>query len=117
MRTRKRRASARHRRMVQRSTINLRRDNVSRRWLADQVRKRVGDLGLTQTATAKVVRDAATQISRLMNRHDGEFSADRLIGHLVRLGCNVHVAVSHVGTRNGWQRTRRRGRVTLTSHG
>src|SRR5262245_55645507 len=83
--------------MARRSAASLRRDALSRTLLAKQVQGRLKAFGLSQTMAAKIVDDAATQMSRLMNGHFAEFSADRLVKMLLRLGSNVTVTIKHAG--------------------
>lgn len=68
---------------------------------------RIENLGLTRAAAALIVRDAASQLSRLMNGHIHEFSADRLVGMLTQLGSDIEVAIRHPKGRE------RRGGVTV----
>lgn len=85
----------------------LKRDSISRTLLAREVQRRLKAFGLTQTMAAKIVDDAATQMSRLMNGHFAEFSADRLVRMLLRLGSDVTVTIKHAG------RLGRRGRARI----
>lgn len=94
-------------------------DGINRVILGNAVRERITRLGLSRDEAAKIVKDAASQMSRLMTFHDDEFSADRLVKMLVRLGCSVNVNV--YGTRERFtdkSHARRamlgRGRVQLT---
>jgi predicted XRE-type DNA-binding protein len=77
------------------AAASLRRDAISRTLLAKQVQGRLKAYGLSQTMAAKIVDDAATQMSRLMNGHFAEFSADRLVKMLLRLGSDVTLTVKH----------------------
>jgi len=77
------------------AAASLKRDAISRTLLARAVQSRLKAFGLTQTRAAKIVDDAATQMSRLMNGHFAEFSADRLVRMLLRLGSNVTVTIKH----------------------
>ena len=77
------------------AAASLRRDAISRTLLAKQVQGRLKAFGLSQTMAAKIVDDAATQMSRLMNGHFAEFSADRLVKMLLRLGSDVTVTIKH----------------------
>jgi predicted XRE-type DNA-binding protein len=83
----------------------LKRDAISRTLLAREVQRQLKTLGLTQTMAARIVNDAATQMSRLMNGHFVEFSADRLVRMLLRLGSDVTVTIKHA------PRLGRRGRA------
>jgi predicted XRE-type DNA-binding protein len=77
------------------AAASLRRDAISRTLLAKQVQGRLKAYGLSQTMAAKIVDDAATQMSRLMNGHFAEFSADRLVKMLLRLGSDVTLTIKH----------------------
>lgn len=100
-----RRASSRA--SARKAAASLRRDALSRTLLAKQVQNRIKAFGLTQTMAAKIVDDAATQMSRLMNGHFAEFSADRLVKMLLRLGSDVTVTVRHAS------RLGRRGKARI----
>lgn len=80
---------------------------VPRYDLAAIVQSRISHLGLSRNDAAKVVHDAASQVSRLMTGHANEFSTDRLIDWLNMLGSDVTVTIRH-----GRQR-RKRGKVRL----
>lgn len=73
----------------------LKSDALPRAALGKEVKRQVRRLGLTQAMTAKLVDDATTQINRLMNDHIEEFSADRLVKFLLRLGSDVTVEIRH----------------------
>lgn len=88
-----RRKKAQH--SPRKAAASLRRDAISRTLLAKQVQGRLKAFGLSQTMAAKIVDDAATQMSRLMNGHFAEFSADRLVKMLLRLGSDVTVTIRH----------------------
>ena len=55
---------------------------------------RITELGLSRNDAAAIVKDAASQMSRLMTGHVEEFSTDRLVDFLLRLGCDVRVMVN-----------------------
>ena len=55
---------------------------------------RITELGLSRNDAAAIVKDAASQMSRLMTGHVEEFSTDRLVDFLQRLGCDVRVMVN-----------------------
>lgn len=73
----------------------LSRDNISRATLGREVQRRIRQFGLSRAAAAKLVDDADSQISRLMTGHLNEFSADRLVGMLLKLGCDVDILIRH----------------------
>jgi len=61
------------------------------------------------------VKDAASQMSRLMTGHVEEFSTDRLVDFLLRLGCDVRVMVNRrkrgaKGIVKLWSKTAIKGR-------
>ena len=78
-----------------RQKARLRRDNIPRELLARELRRQLDRFGLTRRLAAVAVDDAETQISRLMHGHFREFSADRLVGMLHRLGSNVTITIRH----------------------
>lgn len=88
----------------------LRNDHLPRRPIAKTVIARFDALGLTRQDAAKLVDDAATQISRLYTGNIHEFSADRLIGMLLRTGCDVRLEIT-MPPKNGARL--RRGKVTV----
>ncbi len=63
--------------------------------LMHEVQRQIKRFGLNQAMAAKFLDDAATQINRLMNGHAEEFSADRLVRFLLRLGSDVNVTIKH----------------------
>jgi predicted XRE-type DNA-binding protein len=75
--------------------------------LAREVQRMIVQKGLSQTAAAAVVRDAASQISLLMSGHLRGFSADRLLRMLLHLGCDVDIVIKSSS------RPRRSGRVRV----
>lgn len=85
----------------------LAKDAIPRLDLARELQKRITDLGLSRNDAAVVVDDAASQMSRLMTGHITDFSADRLVKMLTRVGCDVTVTVRH------GPRARKRGRVRV----
>jgi predicted XRE-type DNA-binding protein len=92
------------------STATLRRDSIPRTLLAREVRKRIQKFGLSRHVAAIVVGDAASQMSRLMTGYARDFSADRLVGFLLRLGSDVTITIRHS------PRLSRRGRVRVVVH-
>jgi len=102
------RKAAKTRRPAKRSAASaLRRDAISRMTLAAAVQTQIDRFGLSRNAAAVVVRDAPSQVSRLMTGHAEEFSADRLVAWLLRLGSDVTVTI-HQGRRLG-----KRGKVRI----
>jgi len=85
----------------------LKRDHISRALLTRELQRQIDRFGLSREVAATVVRDAATQVSRLMRGHANEFSADRLVGWLNRLGSDVTITIRHA------PRLGRRGKVRI----
>jgi predicted XRE-type DNA-binding protein len=73
----------------------LRNDSIPRSLLARELQKRITQLGLSRNDAAIAVGDAASQMSRLMTGHITDFSADRLVKMLLRLGSDVTIIVRH----------------------
>ncbi len=86
---------------------SLRNDSIPRALLARELQKRIDKLGLSRNQAAIVVGDAASQMSRLMTGHIADFSADRLVKMLVRLGSDVTITIRHSSGK------RRRGKVRI----
>jgi predicted XRE-type DNA-binding protein len=72
-----------------------RKDAIPRLLLAREVRRRVEKSGLSRNVAALVLGDAPSQMSRLMTGHVREFSSDRLMGFLLRLGADVTITIKH----------------------
>ena len=75
--------------------------------LATIVQLQIDRFGLSRNDAAVIVDDAASQVSRLMTGHAYEFSSDRLVEWLTRLGSDVTLSVRHA------RRLGRRGKVQL----
>jgi predicted XRE-type DNA-binding protein len=75
--------------------------------LAREVQRLIRARGLSQTAAARLVQDAPSQLSLLMRDHLESFSAERLIRMLLELGRDVEVTIRPSS------RSRRSGRVLL----
>lgn len=88
----------------------LAKDALPRRPIAEAIRKEAKRRGLSRDNLGKLVNDAASQMSRLMTGHDVEFSADRLVHHVVCLGGVVDVTV-RLPKRGPYRRGRCRVRV------
>ena len=78
-----------------RTGASLRNDSIPRSLLARELQKRITQLGLSRNDAAIAVGDAASQMSRLMTGHITDFSADRLVKMLLRLGSDVTITVRH----------------------
>ena len=90
-----------------RSGASLRNDSIPRSLLARELQKRITQLGLSRNDAAIAVGDAASQMSRLMTGHITDFSADRLVKMLLRLGSDVTITVRHGAN------ARKRGKVRV----
>src|SRR5438034_9729951 len=86
----------------------LSRDSIPRAVLGRELQGRIREFGLSRAAAAAIVNDAASQMSRLMTGHIEEFSADRLVGFLLKLGTDVEVVLRHSPT------MRKKGRATVS---
>lgn len=75
-------AAARNRHAAQ----TLKYDMLSRTTLGKELTRYIKANDISQTFFAMLVGDAATQISRLCNGHFAEFSADRLLGFMLKSG-------------------------------
>ncbi len=92
---------------VRKGSANRKREAIPRALLALEVRRRIETFGLSRNVAAVVVGDAASQMSRLMTGHANEFSAERLVSFLQRLGSNVTISIQHA------RRLGRRGKVRV----
>ena len=91
----KARKTARKKTSTSRSSASWRNDSIPRALLARELQKRINQLGLSRNDAAIAVGDAASQMSRLMTGHITDFSADRLVKMLLRLGSDVTVTIRH----------------------
>lgn len=108
MRTARRTGTAkRNRRRIE---GKLKADAIPRDALAAELQKRIEQLGLSRNDAAVAVGDAASQMSRLMTGHVTDFSADRLVKMLTRLGSDVILTIRHRHTRR-----RAQGKVRVVS--
>jgi transcriptional regulator with XRE-family HTH domain len=71
----------------------LAKDTIPRRAVGNIIRQVATRRGLSRDAMAKLAGDAASQMSRLMNKHDEEFSVDRLAKIGVRMGCDIDLVI------------------------
>lgn len=74
---------------------SLRRDTIPRAFLGKEVQRQINKFGLSRETAARLVDDAASQMSRVMTGHFADFSADRLAKFLTRLGSDVTIVVRH----------------------
>jgi predicted XRE-type DNA-binding protein len=95
------------RKVGRKRVATTRRDSIPRVVLAREVRRRVDKSGLSRNVAALVLEDAPSQMSRLMTGHAHEFSSDRLIGFLLRLGSDVTIIIKHS------RRVGRRGKMRV----
>lgn len=68
-------------------------DGINRVALGDALRRFADRRSIGRDKMAALVKDAPSQMSRLMTGHDDEFSADRLIKMMARLGFLVTVTI------------------------
>lgn len=68
-------------------------DAIGRGPLGREIQRYMQRTNMSQTLFAKLVDDAATQVSRLGNGHFAEFSADRLCKWLLRVGYTITLTV------------------------
>lgn len=73
------------------------RDSISRSRLAREAQRQIDKFGLSREVAGRVVDEAASQVSRLMTGHVTDFSADRLVKILTRLGSDVTIVIRHPG--------------------
>jgi predicted XRE-type DNA-binding protein len=85
----------------------LRRDSIPRALIGREVQRQILSFGLTRGAAAAILREAPSQMSRLMTGHIAEFSADRLVKMLMGLSSDVTITIQHRRKRG------RRGRVRV----
>lgn len=90
-----------------RRTTRAGRDTIPRSFLGREIQRQVNRFGLSRELAAIVVGDAASQLSRLMTGHFGDFSADRLAKMLLRLGSDVTITIRHA------KRLGKRGRLKI----
>ena len=88
---------------------SLKHDNIPRVFLARELQRQIDRFGLSREVAGTVVRDAPSQVSRLMTGHANEFSADRLVAWLRRLGSDVTITIRHA------RRLGRRGKVRISA--
>lgn len=70
----------------------LRRDFLPREPMAlELIQFALEKLGGSRDKLAILTNDASSQMSRLMTGHIDEFSADRIVGHLTKVGYSVNV--------------------------
>ena len=75
--------------------------------LGQTLKEQIERFKLSRNETAPIVRDAASQVSRLMTGHVDEFSVERLVAWLARLGADITIAIKKA------QRRGRRGKVRI----
>ena len=90
-----RKARAKSRKATPKRENPLKKDTISRQFLGRQLQKQINRFGLTRANAGLIVKDAASQMSRLMTDHFEEFSADRLATMLVRLGSDITISIKH----------------------
>lgn len=69
--------------------------------LAEFIGKDIIRRELTQLEAARLMRDAPSQLSLVMNQHTRGFSAKRLMRMITRLGYDVRITVKKARTKTG----------------
>ena len=82
-------------------------DSIPRAVLGREVQRQINKFGLNRELAGWVVKDAASQMSRLMTGYFGDFSADRMVGMLLALGSDVTISMRHAS------RLGRRGKLRI----
>ncbi|MEX2179299.1 MAG: XRE family transcriptional regulator [Gemmatimonadaceae bacterium] len=100
-----RKARPKSRKKATRRVSPLKKDTISRAFLGRELQRQIDRFGLSRARAGIIVKDAASQMSRLMTSHFEEFSADRLATMLVRLGSDITITLKHPA------KVGRRGRV------
>lgn len=90
-----RKAARRARKKTAKRVNPLKKDTISREFLGRQLQRQIDRFDLTRAEAGLIVKDAASQMSRLMTDHFEEFSADRLATMLVRLGSDITISIKH----------------------
>jgi predicted XRE-type DNA-binding protein len=86
---------------------SLKKDGIPRAVLGRETQRQIERFNLSRDDAAVIVKDAASQMSRLMTGHLAEFSADRLAKMLTRLGSSITITVKHA------KKLGKRGRVVV----
>lgn len=86
---------------------SLRQDGIPRAVLGRETQRQIERFNLSRDEAAVIVKDAASQMSRLMTGHLAEFSADRLAKMLTRLGSSITNTIRHA------RKIGKRGRVVV----
>ena len=76
-----------------RRRVTRKESGIPRTLLASIVQGQIERFGLSRNDAAVVVNDAASQVSRMMTGHVYEFSSDRMVDWLTRLGSDVTIQV------------------------
>ena len=106
-RTRRKASKATAAKRMKKERASLKKDGIPRAFLGRETQKQIDKFGLSRDDAAVVVKDAASQMSRLMTGHLAEFSADRLAKMLMRLGTDITITLKHAS------KLGRRGRVRI----
>jgi predicted XRE-type DNA-binding protein len=80
--------------MLTAARLNLKKDTAKRSIIGKAVRDLIAAKELTRAAAGLTVKEAASQMSRLMCGNYGEFSVDRLFQMFVMLGGSVDVVLT-----------------------
>jgi predicted XRE-type DNA-binding protein len=68
-------------------------ENLARATIARQIERLLNDLSLTQTEIGKRLKLPQSAVSRLMNGRYRDFSTDRLMRILLRLGRDIEITI------------------------
>lgn len=101
------RTTGKRRRQAKRKTPRVSDTSIPRDTIGRAVQHQIDRFGLSRNATAPIVDDAASQVSRMMTGHFDEFSVDRMATWLTRLGGDVLITI-RLAERRG-----RRGKVRV----
>lgn len=97
-----------YKRMLVAAKRGVAKDTIKRVVIGKAIIALANERGLSRARMAKIVGDAASQMSRLMTGHFGEFSVDRLAEFWVKLGGSIDVTLTRP-THN----SRKRGRAEV----
>jgi predicted XRE-type DNA-binding protein len=92
---------------MKKERASLKKDGIPRAVLGRETQRQIERFQLSRDQAAVVVKDAASQMSRLMTGHLAEFSADRLAKMLTRLGSDITITIKHAA------KLGKRGRVRV----
>jgi predicted XRE-type DNA-binding protein len=79
---------------------------IDKKPLAAEIARIIDDRGLNQTEAAEVMRDAASQVSQVVNGRLDGFSPERLMRMLTLLGRDVDIRITRSARGQGKVRVR-----------